>query len=111
MSKYLGAVDRFGLMVAGMAHDVGHPGRNSHFLMESGHELAIRYNDQSPLENMHAAKLFEIVRQPNTAILSDLQEVQYREVRHLCIESILSTDYWHHFNIVKELQTLYDMNT
>merc|ERR1712054_241068 len=54
MSKYVGALDRFGLLCAAMAHDVGHPGRNNVFLIETDHELAIRYNDISPLENMHA---------------------------------------------------------
>merc|ERR1719487_67147 len=41
----------FTLLVSALAHDLGHPGFNNVFLTETAHELAIRYNDQSPLEN------------------------------------------------------------
>ena len=43
-------------------HDVGHPGLNNAFLTQSGHPLAITYNDESPLEQMHAATTFLIMR-------------------------------------------------
>merc|ERR1719162_407823 len=108
MSKYLSALDRFGLMIAGMAHDVGHPGRNNNFLTESGHELAIRYNDQSPLENMHASKLFEMTSQAEHNVFAGTTKKQYRDARSLCIQAILYTDYQKHFSLVKEIQALYD---
>merc|ERR1712232_326370 len=81
-------------------HDVGHPGVNNPFLVETSHELAIRYNDNSPLENMHCAKLFEIANQQKTAVFADLDKVQYKEVRKVCIEAILHTDNMHHFTMV-----------
>ena len=33
------------------------------FLVQTQHELALRYNDSAPLENMHSARLFESWRQ------------------------------------------------
>lgn len=50
----------FTLLVAAVAHDVGHLGVNNVFLVKARHELAIKYNDQSPLENMHLATLAEV---------------------------------------------------
>ena len=50
------------LVVSAMAHDIGHTGLNNPFLVEIHHELAMRYNDVSPLENMHVATLFEMCR-------------------------------------------------
>jgi cAMP-specific phosphodiesterase 4 len=109
--SYFSNFERFALIVSAVCHDVGHPGVNNPFLVETSHELAIRYNDNSPLENMHCAKLFEIANQEKTAVFADLDKAQYKEVRKVCIEAILHTDNMHHFTMVKEMQMLYEMNS
>eukprot|EP00746_Dinoflagellata_sp_MGD_P036031 gnl/MRDRNA2_/MRDRNA2_18635_c0_seq1.p1 gnl/MRDRNA2_/MRDRNA2_18635_c0~~gnl/MRDRNA2_/MRDRNA2_18635_c0_seq1.p1 ORF type:complete len:694 (+),score=131.08 gnl/MRDRNA2_/MRDRNA2_18635_c0_seq1:93-2084(+) len=109
--QYLGTTERFALLVSAICHDIGHPGLNNPFLVETSHELALRYNDRSPLENMHCAKLFEIMQNPKTAIFSTLDKQQYREARNICIETILHTDMVHHFSLVKEMQMLYEVNS
>jgi len=109
--RFLSNVERFALVVSAVCHDIGHPGLNNPFLVETSHDLAIRYNDRSPLENMHCAKLFEIVSQPKTAVFGFLDKQQYKEVRQVCIEAILHTDNIHHFAMVKEMQMLYEMNS
>merc|ERR1711948_89020 len=81
------------------------------FLVETSHEIAIRYNDHSPLENLHCARLFEIVSKPQSAVFAALSKQEYREVRQICIEAILHTDNIHHFPMVKEMQMLYEMNS
>jgi len=108
---YLGPLERFALLVGAVCHDIGHPGLSNPFLVETSHELALRYNDQSPLESMHCARLFELARQPQTAVLSELSRAQHAEARRVCIEAVLHTDYQHHFAMVKELQTLYEVNS
>jgi len=109
--RFFSNVERFALVASAVCHDIGHPGLNNQFLVETAHELAIRYNDHSPLENMHCAKLFELVGQPKAAIFSTFDRQQYREVRGICIEAILHTDNVHHFPMVKELQVLYETNS
>lgn len=109
--RYLSSHERYALVVSAICHDIGHPGLNNPYLVETSHEFAIRYNDRSPLENLHCAKLFEIVSQPKTAVFSQLDKNQYREARQVCIEAILHTDNTHHFGMVKELQMLYEMNS
>jgi hypothetical protein len=47
-------------LVAAYAHDVCHPAVNNQFLIATSHPLALTYNDVSPLENMHAAKCFQV---------------------------------------------------
>ena len=44
-------------------------------------ELAIRYNDISPLENHHCAVAFQILADPETNILSNLNSDDYKTVR------------------------------
>jgi len=108
--NFLSNTERFSLAVAAMCHDIGHPGRSNPFLVETSHELALRYNDSSPLEHMHAAKLFEIVGGEKTAIFGNFARAQVKEARHIIIESILYTDNAKHFGMVSELQLTYNDN-
>merc|ERR1719502_1347301 len=71
---FLGSFDRFALIVSAVCHDIGHPGLNNPFLVETGHELAVRYNDHSPLENMHCAKLFQLLAQEKTNVFGRIEK-------------------------------------
>merc|ERR1719487_1059750 len=86
---YMSGPERFALLTSGIAHDIGHGGFNNPFLVETSHELALRYNDRSPLENMHCAKLFEILNTSKSALFGGFSKPQYQEVRKVCIEAIL----------------------
>jgi hypothetical protein len=63
LSERISATDRFVALVASAAHDVAHPGKNNMFLVKTMAPLAVRYNDKSVLENMHAALTFETMLQ------------------------------------------------
>jgi len=108
---FLSSPERYALLVAALTHDLGHPGLNNTFLIETSHALALRYNDKSPLENMHCAKLFEIVSQPRANVFASLSKPQFQEVRKLCIEAILHTDNAQHFGMIKEVQMVYEVNS
>jgi len=109
-SDFISELEQFSLLVAAIAHDVGHFGLNNGFLSEVGHELALQYNDLSPLENMHCAKLYTILGDPRANVFAGLSKEERRQVRNICIESILHTDMMLHAAMVKELQVLYEMN-
>jgi len=108
---YLSSAERYALLVSAVAHDVGHPGLNNTFLIETSHELALRYNDKSPLENMHCARLFETVAVPKCNIFAALSKPQFQEVRKICIAAILHTDNAQHFAMIKEVQMIYEVNS
>merc|ERR1719161_1880546 len=108
---YLWEIEHFSILIAAIAHDIGHPGVNNPFLIEASHELALRYNDKSPLENMHCAKLFMLCSALDSNIFANLAKEQFREVRKHCIEMILHTDMVMHFAMVKNLTMLYQMNS
>eukprot|EP00411_Alexandrium_monilatum_P009656 CAMPEP_0175328860 /NCGR_PEP_ID=MMETSP0093-20121207/75765_1 /TAXON_ID=311494 /ORGANISM="Alexandrium monilatum, Strain CCMP3105" /LENGTH=542 /DNA_ID=CAMNT_0016625907 /DNA_START=166 /DNA_END=1792 /DNA_ORIENTATION=+ len=108
---YLSSTERFGILVSSVCHDIGHPGLNNMYLVETAHELALRYNDKSPLENMHCARLFELVSAAKCNIFALMPKHQYQEVRRVCVEVILHTDNAQHFAMIKEVQMLYEVHS
>eukprot|EP00971_Amphidinium_carterae_P117944 2336573-Amphidinium_carterae.1 len=108
---FLSMLEQFSMLVAAVCHDVGHIGFNNAFLTEVQHELAVRYNDRAPLENMHCCKTFEILAQPRVNVFSHVSKEQYADVRKLIIDVILHTDIAQHNHLVKELELLYEMNS
>lgn len=107
---FLTELEQFSILIAATGHDVGHPGVNNGFLSEIGHELALKYNDKSPLENMHCSKLYGILAKPETNVLAQMSREEYRQMRQLCIETILHTDMVGHMAMVKDLQMTFQMN-
>lgn len=47
-------------------------------------ELAIRYNDISPLENHHCAVAFQILSQPECNIFSSVPAEGFKQIRQVC---------------------------
>lgn len=58
LADRLSPVDKLGLLVAALCHDVGHNGRTNSYHISS---LAERYNDDSVQENHHASLTFDIL--------------------------------------------------
>ena len=103
-------LETFSVLIAALAHDVGHPGVSNAYLVKTRNELAIIHNDQSPLENMHVATLYQIVSRPGLNIFEGLDPDQWRAMRKLIISAILGTDMIHHFPLISKLQVFYELN-
>lgn len=58
-----------------------HPGVNNSFLVTTGDPLALKYNDISPLENMHVATVFDVASRPKHDVFASLTPDAKREVR------------------------------
>jgi len=107
--QWMSKMDQYGLLIAAYCHDLGHFGKSNAFLVETDDPLAIRYNDRSPLENMHAAKLFKICQQPKTNIFGNSTKEDAKECRKVCVATILDTDNAKHFSMVKDMTHIYEM--
>jgi len=92
LAKKLSKLDRMCLMIAAIAHDLDHPGTNNAFQVMVSSELALLYNDKSPLENHHASLAFHIMKDPHCNLLQGLTEEQRKRARKLIIMVVLATD-------------------
>ena len=64
LAQHITPTEHFSFLIAGMCHDLSHPGTNNMFQMDSQSKIALKYNDCSVLENFHITTTFEILRQP-----------------------------------------------
>lgn len=97
MGSWLTPEECLAMVLGAAAHDTGHFGRNNPYLVATQHPLALRYNDRSPLESMHAARSFELMQDPGMDWLSALPAPQRKGVRRDMLSIILATDNAEHF--------------
>jgi len=100
----LNAIEKLVLLTSCIGHDLDHPGTNNAYQINANTELAIIYNDQSPLENHHCAVLFAILKHDDTNILENLSEADYKEARKQIIQCILATDMARHGEILAKFK-------
>jgi high affinity cGMP-specific 3',5'-cyclic phosphodiesterase 9 len=87
------------LVISCIGHDLDHPGYNNAYQINAGTELAIIYNDTSPLENHHAACLFSVLRIDECNLVKNLSDAEQKEFRRDCVVCILATDMAKHGEI------------
>ena len=76
-------------------------GVSNEFLINTGAETALMYNDNSVNENMHTAKAFQILLVPQNNFVSHLPEQHFKFFRRTLISIILSTDMAGHTDLIR----------
>ncbi|CAF97496.1 unnamed protein product, partial [Tetraodon nigroviridis] len=71
------------LMTAAVCHDLDHPGYNNTYQINARTELAVRYNDISPLENHHCAVAFQILSLPECNIFANVDLEAFKQIRQV----------------------------
>uniref|UniRef100_A0A3Q3QC52 High affinity cGMP-specific 3',5'-cyclic phosphodiesterase 9A n=1 Tax=Monopterus albus TaxID=43700 RepID=A0A3Q3QC52_MONAL len=87
------------LMTAAVCHDLDHPGYDN-YQINARTELAVRYNDISPLENHHCAVAFQILSLPECNIFANVDPEAFKHIRQAVITLILATDMAKHGEIL-----------
>ncbi|CAG8802341.1 31354_t:CDS:2, partial [Racocetra persica] len=104
----LTVTDAFALLLASIGHDVGHPGVNNTFLVQSNTPLAQVYNDKSVLESFHAMTLFNMMQKHGFKIYENnsgsIYNPKYNEFRKVIVNSILATDMSLHNDYVTKIK-------
>lgn len=106
LRRHLEDEDLIALLTACICHDLDHPGYNNAYQINAGTDLALRYNDISPLENHHAFVAFRIFRKPECNIFVNLSSSTFKRVRTQMIRCILATDMAKHSDILTKFKSL-----
>ena len=103
----IGDLELLAGIIAAVCHDYKHVGVNNDFLVRSGHDLAVLYNGNSPMENHHASSTLFLLKQQQYDFLAEADAVDRRQFNKLFISLILSTDMSSHFNIVGKFNNMF----
>ncbi|ELT98430.1 hypothetical protein CAPTEDRAFT_124844 [Capitella teleta] len=101
-------LDILTLITSAICHDLDHPGYNNAYQINARTELALRYNDISPLENHHCSVAFEILERQECNILRNLNRDEFKRLREGVIRCILATDMAKHNEVLKAFRSIVD---
>jgi hypothetical protein len=113
LQSKIGDLEILILLTSCICHDLDHPGYNNIYQINAKTELAIRYNDISPLENHHCSIAFRILENEDCNIFKSFKSEDYKTVREGIIRSILATDMARHNEILtnfREITPNFDYN-
>lgn len=105
--KRLSDLDQFTLLLSAFVHDVAHNGTNNDFLIKTLSPLALRYNDQSVLENFHISTAWEVITlHERNNFMENMTLENKMRFRKLLIKVILATDNSKHFEKLMQLNNM-----
>jgi len=84
----------FSTLVSALVHDIGHPGNNNSYEINTCSELAYRYNDLSVLEQYHCTLAFELIKKHQ--LFLNYTHEEFVVCRKTIISAILGTDLANH---------------
>ncbi|XP_056282649.1 high affinity cGMP-specific 3',5'-cyclic phosphodiesterase 9A [Pseudoliparis swirei] len=106
LKSKMDAVDLLVMLTSALCHDLDHTGYNNAYQINARTDLALRYNDISPLENHHCAVAFEILEKTESNIFRNLSMDQYKRIREGIIKCILATDMTRHNEVLNQFKSI-----
>ncbi|XP_030343922.1 calcium/calmodulin-dependent 3',5'-cyclic nucleotide phosphodiesterase 1A isoform X4 [Strigops habroptila] len=101
---WLTELEILAMIFAAAVHDYEHTGTTNNFHIQTRSDVAILYNDRSVLENHHVSAAYRLMQEEEMNILTNLTKDDWRELRSLVIEMVLSTDMSGHFQQIKTMR-------
>jgi len=94
-------IHTFAMLVAAMAHDVGHPGVNNTFLVNCKSTEAERWNNVSVNENGHLFTAFSLLKKH--AVLAKFTDFEQSELKKWLQKMIMYTDMEYHGELTQRM--------
>ncbi|KAF9986224.1 High affinity cAMP-specific and IBMX-insensitive 3',5'-cyclic phosphodiesterase 9A [Mortierella antarctica] len=119
-SQYLSRPDMAALLLAGLCHDIGHPGLNNLFQVNAKTELVKDHGEASVLEKYSCSlamelvtkhALFQNIAHSPTATQPEGQPATESAMREAMIKAILATDMSFHYDMLNNLSALIEATT
>ncbi|KAM9248772.1 dual specificity calcium/calmodulin-dependent 3',5'-cyclic nucleotide phosphodiesterase 1A [Dugong dugon] len=101
---WLTELEILAMVFAAAIHDYEHTGTTNNFHIQTRSDVAILYNDRSVLENHHVSAAYRLMQEEEINILANLSKDDWRDLRNLVIEMVLSTDMSGHFQQIKTIR-------
>ncbi|XP_035994780.1 calcium/calmodulin-dependent 3',5'-cyclic nucleotide phosphodiesterase 1A isoform X2 [Fundulus heteroclitus] len=104
LMHWLSELEILAMVFAAAIHDFEHTGTTNNFHIHTRSDVAILYNDRSVLENHHVSTAYKLMTEEDMNILVNLNKEDWRELRALVIEMVMSTDMSCHFQQIKTMR-------
>ncbi|XP_053732399.1 dual specificity calcium/calmodulin-dependent 3',5'-cyclic nucleotide phosphodiesterase 1A-like isoform X3 [Synchiropus splendidus] len=104
LMHWLSELEILAMVFAAAIHDFEHTGTTNSFHIHTRSDVAILYNDKSVLENHHVSAAYKLMAEEEMNILINLNKDDWRELRTLVIEMVMSTDMSCHFQQIKTMR-------
>ncbi|XP_036735273.2 dual specificity calcium/calmodulin-dependent 3',5'-cyclic nucleotide phosphodiesterase 1A isoform X2 [Manis pentadactyla] len=101
---WLTELEILAMVFAAAVHDYEHTGTTNNFHIQTRSDVAILYNDRSVLENHHVSAAYRLMQEEEMNVLINLSKDDWRDLRNLVIEMVLSTDMSGHFQQIKNIR-------
>ncbi|XP_044277302.1 cAMP and cAMP-inhibited cGMP 3',5'-cyclic phosphodiesterase 10A isoform X2 [Varanus komodoensis] len=103
-------IERRGLLVACLCHDLDHRGYSNSYLQKFDHPLAALYST-STMEQHHFSQTVSILQLEGHNIFSNLSSSEYEQVLEIIRKAIIATDLALYFGNRKQLEEMHQTRT
>ncbi|KAG0223151.1 hypothetical protein BGW42_006084 [Actinomortierella wolfii] len=119
-SQYLAKADMTVLLLAGLCHDIGHPGLNNLFQVNAETELYKQFGEASVLEKYSCSlamdlcskhNIFRNVHKSAEAALPEGHQPTDAGMREAMVKAIMATDMSVHYDMLNNLNMLIEVTT
>ncbi|KAG0347917.1 hypothetical protein BG005_011835 [Podila minutissima] len=119
-SQYLSKPDMAALLLAGLCHDIGHPGLNNLFQVNAKTELVKQHGETSVLEKYSCSlamdlvskhALFRNVEKSPEATLPEGVRATEASMRQSMVKAIMATDMSFHYDMLNNLNSLIEFTS
>ncbi|KAF9903235.1 hypothetical protein EC991_004058 [Linnemannia zychae] len=119
-SQYLSKPDMAALLLAGLCHDIGHPGLNNLFQVNAKTELVKQHGETSVLEKYSCSlamdlvdkhKLFRNISSSPAGILPEGNYATEQTMKEAMVKAIMATDMSFHYDMLNNLNSLIEFTS